>query len=62
MPAVTEAYPKQNDNKTYEHCKQHVIMMYNEIRSLLKFASLTMIEPGLGRKLTQPLIEIISRF
>lgn len=37
-------------------------MMYNEIRSLLKFASLTMIEPGLGRKLTQPLIEIISRF
>lgn len=27
-----------------------------------KFASLTTIEPALGRKLTQPLIEIISRF
>lgn len=27
-----------------------------------KFASLTAIEPGLGRRLTQPLIEIISRF
>lgn len=36
----------------------------NKIKTIMysKFASLTAIEPGLGRRLTQPLIEIISRF